>query len=139
MGQRDGGDFEVPGSHVTASLPQPFELFSSALVEAHVRPDQKLWVGAHFIGLYPILGRRSPVWDIYPAWKAKRALQQRMLDELASVDWVLLDLRPIGGDPNMTLPVSHPLVFQVLTNEFERDQVPGAPDSLLLLERKRAR
>jgi hypothetical protein len=110
-----------------------------AIVTAHVRADQTLWVGAHFIGLYPILGRKSPVWDIYPAWRANDALQQRMLEELARVDWVLLLDRPIGGDPNMILPVSHPRVFERLTLEFERVKLPGAPDSLFLLGRKGAR
>jgi hypothetical protein len=108
------------------------------LMTTHVKPAEKLWVGSPFIGLYLLMGRRSPAWEIYPAWKANESLQQRLLGELSDVDWVLMDTRPISGDENMQLSRSHPLVWQMLMHDFERIPVAGAPDTLLLLKRKRA-
>lgn len=105
-------------------------------VEAHVRPDEELWVSAQFLGLYPMLGRRAPTWDIYPAWQADEREQDRMLRELAGVRWAILDLRPIGGDARMRLEVSHPRVWRWLVESFDRLPLPGAPDAIVLLKRK---
>lgn len=109
-----------------------------ALITLHVKPEEKLWVGAPFIGLYPLFGRRSPAWEIYPAWKADDAGQERLLGELATVEWVLVDARPIGGDEDMQLSRSHPRVWQMLMSDYDRVQVPGAPETLYFLHRKRA-
>jgi hypothetical protein len=106
-------------------------------VDAHVRPDETLWVGAQFLGLMPILGRRAPTWDIYPAWAASEAEQDRMLHELENVHWALLDLRPIGGDPRMRLEVSHPRVWAWFLGAFERYPLPRAAESIVLLRRRR--
>lgn len=103
---------------------------------AHVRPDEELWVSAQFLGLYPLLGRRAPAWDVYPAWAADEREQDRMLRELAGVRWALIDLRPIGGDRRMRLEVSHPRVWAWLLAEFQRVPLPGAPESTVLLRRK---
>jgi len=107
-----------------------------AAVEHHVRPEEELWVSAQFLGLYPILGRRAPTWDIYPAWQADEREEERMLRELAAVRWAILDVRPIGGDPRMRLEISHPRVWRWLLDSFERVPLPGLPDRIVCLRRK---
>ena len=121
---------------------QDFTVFGGALGEVFAEKIHKVMdlaasTGAPFIGLYPLFGRRSPAWEIYPAWKADDAGQERLLGELADVAWVLVDARPIGGDENMQLSRSHPRVWQVLMSDYERVQVPGAPETLYFLHRKR--
>jgi hypothetical protein len=74
-----------------------------------------------------------------PGMESERRAAAAHVGRARRVDWVLLLDRPIGGDPNMILPVSHPRVFERLTLEFERVKIPGAPDSLFLLGRKGAR
>src|SRR5205085_6442795 len=103
-----------------------------SIVATHVAASDELWVSAQVLALYPMLGRRAPTWDIYPAWAADEREQQRMLDELAGVRWALIDTRPIGGDEQMRLEVSHPRVWRWLLESFERVPVEGAPPSLVL-------
>jgi len=110
----------------------------TAAIAANVRPDDVLWVSAQFLGLYPILDRRAPTWDIYPAWQADDAEQERMLRELRDVRWAVLDTRPIGGDARMRLENSHPRVWRWVKESFERQPFPGAPESVLFLRRKSA-
>ncbi|MBL8861865.1 MAG: hypothetical protein JNK02_07615 [Planctomycetes bacterium] len=107
-----------------------------ATLEARVRPDEELWVGPRYLALWPVLGRRAPTWDVYPAWRADEAEQERMLTELADVRWALLDLRPIGGDPQMRLELSHPRVWRWILASFERVPLPGAPETTILLRRR---
>jgi hypothetical protein len=105
-------------------------------VRTHVGSDEELWVSAQFAGLYPVLGRRAPTWDTYPAWQADEPEQERMLRELERVRWALVDVRAVGGDPKMRLELSHPRVWRWLVESFERVPLPGVPDSIVLLRRK---
>ncbi len=108
----------------------------TSIVEANVGPEDELWVSAQLLGLYPMLGRHAPTWDIYPAWQADEVEQDRMLRELANVRWALIDVRPIGRDASMRLDLSHPRVWSWLVAEFERVPLADTPDSLVLLRRK---
>jgi len=106
------------------------------LVRAHVPSDESIFVTAHNLAVQPMLGRRSPVWDIYPFWQADDAEQDRMLRELADVRWALVDTRPVGLDPVMRLEVSHPRVWAWLQSEFERLPVTGSSEWVYFLRRK---
>ena len=106
------------------------------LLERHVPSNAAVWIGPRFLGLYCVLDRRAPTWEIYPAFRGSPADQERMLAELAHVDWILHDARPIGRDESMVLERSHPLVWQELQRSFEPVGVQGLPATLLFLRRK---
>lgn len=106
-----------------------------ALVERHVPTEATMWIGPRFLGLYCVLNRRAPTWEIYPAFRGSNADQERMLAELARVDWILHDTRPIGRDEAMVLERSHPLVWQELQRNFQPVGIQGLPASLLFLRR----
>lgn len=107
-----------------------------ACVRRHVPEGAPFFASAHFLGLYPLFDRRAPTWDIYPAWAADDREQERMIGDLARVDWAVLDGTPIGNDPRMRLSISHPRVWAMLQREFERVPVPGASESFFLLRRR---
>ena len=107
------------------------------LLRAHVPPDARIWIGPRFLGLYCVLDRRAPTWEIYPAFAGSESDQRRMLEELAQVDWILHDARAIGRDEEMVLERSHPLVWQELQRSFEPAGVQGLPASLLFLRRRK--
>ncbi|HVT19636.1 MAG TPA: hypothetical protein VHQ90_26065 [Thermoanaerobaculia bacterium] len=89
----------------------------------------------HFPGLYPILGLRSPVWEIYPVWPGEER-DERMVRELQRKDvrWALVGLDP-EDNGNPALAETHPKTWRYLTETFERLRTPGLPRRLLLLHR----
>jgi hypothetical protein len=87
--------------------------------------------------LYPLLGRTSPVWDIYPAWRASSDDEARMLSEISDVQWVLWVDQPSDDDDALQLANSHPAVWKRLMQDFERVSVPELSSSILFLHRKR--
>ncbi len=105
-------------------------------VKSQVPPDEPIFVTAQNLIVQPLLGRRSPVWDIFPFWEADAAEQDRMLRELADVRWALVDTRPVGTDPHMRLGLSHPRVWSMLQAEFDRVPVSGAGEWVYFLRRK---
>ena len=105
-------------------------------VKSNVPPDEPIFVTAQNLIVQPLLGRRSPVWDIFPFWEADDAEQDRMLRELANVRYALVDTNPVGTDPHMRLGLSHPRVWEMLQADFDRLPVSGAPDWVYFLRRK---
>lgn len=89
----------------------------------------------HFPGLYPILGLRSPVWEIYPVWPGEER-DERMVRELQGKDvrWALVGLDP-EDNGNPALAETHSKTWRYLTENFERLRTPGLPRRLLLLHR----
>jgi hypothetical protein len=108
----------------------------TAVIRTRVNPDEKLWIAPALLTLYPLLGRTSPVWDIYPAWKASSDDEARMLTEISDVQWVLWVDQPSDGDDALQLANSHPAVWKRLMEDFERVPVPELSSSILLLRRK---
>jgi hypothetical protein len=94
-------------------------------------------------GIYPALGRRSPVWDVYPIWPAPPRLDQRMLDEMKAknVRWVILQDYAVDGRDDLDFAHTHPRVGTYLEQEFERAEKwrkrPGPWGCVLLTRSQR--
>jgi len=103
-----------------------------------VPATEALLMVPNLTGLYPVLGRRSPVWDIYPIWPASPRLDQRMLDEMRARDvrWVIVTDYVVDGREDLRFDRTHPRVGRYLDEEFERAEKwrhkPGPWGSVLL-------
>jgi hypothetical protein len=130
-------EVELRGSKVALTAVEAESLRGlRALVESHVRPSEDIWIGPRFLGLYCVLDRRAPTWEIYPAFRGDEAEQRRMLEELREVEWILHDARPIGRDEEMVLERSHPEVWRAIQRDYEPAPVKGLPANLLFLRRR---
>jgi hypothetical protein len=107
-------------------------------VDAAVPPGEPILMSPNLDGLYPLLGRRSPVWDIYPLWPAQGEADRAMLRELVEhrVRWALIHTRAAtDGRPDLRFPSTHPEVWAYLEREFHPVARRGA---CVLLERGEA-
>jgi hypothetical protein len=93
---------------------------------------------SHFAGLYPFLGRRAPVWEIYPIWPGLGGRDERMLRELVvnDVRWALIGAYAMQGGEELTLAETHPKTWNYLMREFERVPAGELPRRFLLLHRR---
>jgi len=110
----------------------------TGFVRARVGAGEVVWFSSHFASLYPILGRRSPVWDIYPAWKADEEGQARMDRELEPVDWEILADEP-AYNPGLALSKTYPRAWAMSSREFEPVPVEGLPSWIHVSRRRRTR
>jgi hypothetical protein len=110
-------------------------------VGKHVAPNEPLFIAPHMPGLYPLLGRPSPVWDIYPIWPAEGAGDERMLSELIGHDvrWALVDDYVLDGRAELGFEFTHPKSAAYLASAFERIPTPALPKKVRLLHRKDSR
>lgn len=107
-----------------------------ARVEQEVPRDAKLLLSTKLLVLYPLLDRRAPVWDVYPSWRADQEYEQRMLDELSSVDWAFLQDLPVGGIEEKRFANTYPGVWRRLQQDYERIATPELPENFLFLRRR---
>jgi len=89
-------------------------------------------------GLYPILGRESPVSDFYPIWPAQGEKDETMLREIREkgVRWVIYSNYTENERPDLQFPSTHPRVWSYLQASFERVDDPLLPRRIWLLRRK---
>ena len=88
---------------------------------ARIPPSAPILLAPNLPGLYVVLGRRSPVWDIYPIWPAPDALDRRMLDELRRhrVEWAMIENARVDNRRELMFRSTHPRVWEYLSQTFE--------------------
>jgi hypothetical protein len=108
--------------------------------EAWMRPGEPVLIAPDQPGLYAVLGRRAPVWDIYTLWPDRNGLDERMLREIKArgVRWVVVrDLPTMDGKDALCFSRVRPRVWAYLSQEFERipPQRLSLPMDVLLLHK----
>jgi hypothetical protein len=121
--------FSVGGDAIRA--PAPRALYFGRIQQAvarRVAPDDVLFIAPYYPGLYPLLGKRSPVWEIYFLWPADAERQQAIIASLESegVRWALLFGGALEDRPELHFANSHQQVWRYLQSRFEpvRDSRP---------------
>ena len=107
------------------------------LVNQHIAPQEKLLIAPHSPGLYPILQRQSPIWDLYLLSPAQEERQVDIINDLIehNVNWVILADVPLDGRDELRFRHTHPLVWQYIVTEFEPIEASGLPHNQKLFHR----
>lgn len=108
-------------------------------VAQHTSAEEPLLIVPFNPGLYPILGKRAPVWALNMLWHAEPGEQKEMIRalDLGEVNRVLVRVVPISSR-ELRFRNSHPLVWKHLESRFERIRDRRLPSNYLLLRRKEA-
>lgn len=88
--------------------------------------DEQLLIAPFAPSLYPVLGRRSPLYELYFLFPATDLGQEEMIRQLSqeNVNWALLSNQPLDGREDRRLSSTHRLLWQHLTRDFEAVEVP---------------
>jgi hypothetical protein len=116
-----------------------------SFVDETLEPDETLFVAPVMPGLYPTLGRRSPVYNTYPVYPETEEGEARVIADLeaAGVRCALLVDLALDGREELRYRNTHPRVWQFLETELDPVTVPGLPEGqqmyLRLSSKSRAR
>lgn len=156
-------------SFLTIGFTQPFFAKATAPVGAFVKVDMTgydIWVDngtAHLVtvlqgansqkmaseeyvliapflaAFYPILGKKSPLWEIFHFFHPNEEVQREMIRELVEkqVNWAILADRPFVGIEDLRLRHSHAILWQYLQDWFEPVPIDGLPGDFQIRHRKR--
>jgi len=88
-------------------------------------------------GLYVLLGRKAPVWDIYTLWPDRGGLDARMLREMQekNVQWALVRDATLDNQRELRFSQTRPQLWDYLMGEFERIPASELPHRLALLRK----
>jgi hypothetical protein len=87
---------------------------------ARIPPAAPVFLAPNLPGLYTVLGRRSPVFDIYPIWPAAGGGDDRMLAELRRhhVDWAIVQDAAVDGREELEFRHTHPETWRYIETNF---------------------
>ena len=89
-------------------------------------------------GLYPIIGRQSPLWDLAFYFPATAQRQKEMIRELnlKNVNWAIIsDITP-GSREDLRFSATHELLWQYLMENYEPVEISCLPKTMKVFHRK---
>jgi hypothetical protein len=103
-----------------------------------VKPNEGLLIAPNWSSLYPILQRKSPLWDIYFLFPETKDRQKEMIEELRhkNVNWAILGDVPLDNRDELRFKNTHPILWQHFVEDFEVIETNGLPKNYQLLHRK---
>ncbi|MBW4520948.1 MAG: hypothetical protein KME16_14750 [Scytolyngbya sp. HA4215-MV1] len=131
--QKIGGDrLSIPRG--TANLIRTIQQINLQQISS----QEEILVGPHIPAIYPILQRKSPLWDIYFLFPETEKRQQAIIQELhqKKVNWVLLGDVALDNRENLRFKNTHPLVWQHFKQAFQIIENKNLPSEYQLMHRK---
>jgi len=105
-------------------------------IEQHV-DDEVMFIAPSRPGLYPLLGKRSPVWWLYFVLpEADEGIQDALIDDLAATNWALIVDVPVAMRQDLLLRNSNPKLWDYLLAEFRRVPTRRLPPEYVLFQRR---
>jgi hypothetical protein len=104
----------------------------------NIPPGASVFIAPFTPGLYPILGYKSPLWQLAFYFPAPKERQKEMIRELEekNVTWTIIADTPPDKREDLRLSATHELLWQYLTKNFEPVQISCLPRSTTVMRRK---
>ena len=92
------------------------------LAEQYVSDGQSFIATPFWPGAYPLLGRKSPMWEIYALFPRSQAFEQAEIERIktARPGFALVFDLPFDGRDELRFRKTHPLIHQYFLDHFER-------------------
>lgn len=117
----------------SATLIQHVGTLSTQIIQ-----EEELLIAPHWPGFYPILKRKSPLWQIYFLRKQTEWRQHQLIAELQeqNVRWVILGDVALDGRDDLRFRFTHDLLWNYIMEHFEPVETEGLPGNYQLQERR---
>lgn len=104
----------------------------------NLRAQETLLIAPYTPGLYPILRRPSPLWELYFFFPASVEAQEKDIQRLAAqkVNWALISTSTLDRREDLRFSATHPVLWQHLREHFVPVPQPCLPKTMQLLHRR---
>jgi len=131
--RRNGGDFDqamnaqglvkadVRGDNLWISKDTAALIDSAKTIDQMLTSNDQILIVPYYPGLYAILGRRSPLWEIYFLIPRPTSEQEKMSRELENkrVGWAFVCHQYVDDRPELAFQNTHSFLWQYLMENFE--------------------
>ena len=130
--------YEIGGDRLWISRTTASEIDGVKAVAALSSPREEIFIAPHWPTMYPIIDRRSPLWQIYFIFPEMPEREMEMIGELNSknVQWVILGDVALDGRDELRFRNTHPLMWRYFRDEFMEVDAPGLPEGYEALKRR---
>ena len=122
-------NIEVSGSELNVGPDTARDVRLLRKLADEYAPHGRSFVAAPFWpGAYPLLVRKSPMWEIYALFPRNAVFQQREIERIRAAEpgFILIYDLPLDGREELRFRNTHPLIHQYIVNNFEL--LPGSPE-----------
>jgi hypothetical protein len=87
----------------------------------YIAPDESILFAPYGTTYYPLVKRKSPLWEIYFLWNETGPRQEEQIEELRSrnVNWIILSDKVLDGREELGFRITHPLLWKHFIEEFD--------------------
>lgn len=92
------------------------------LADQYAQNGQSFIATPFWPGAYPLLERKSPMWEIYPLFPRSQAFEQAEIERIktARPGFALIFDLPLDGRDELRFQNTHPLIHRYILDHFER-------------------
>jgi hypothetical protein len=122
-------NIEVSGSELNVAPDTAGDVRLLRKLADEYAPHDRSFVATPFWpGAYPLLARKSPMWEIYALFPQNEVFQQLEIERIRAADpgFILIYDLPLDGREELRFRNTHPLIHQYILNNFEL--LPGSPN-----------
>ncbi|MEO6564286.1 MAG: hypothetical protein ABIN99_14790 [Nitrosospira sp.] len=122
-------NIEVSGSNLDIDPGTASDIGLLRKLADEYAPNSRSFIAAPFWpGAYPLLGRKSPMWEIYAIFPRSEGFQQTEIERIktANPGFVLIFDFPLDGREALRFRNTHPLIHQYILDNFEL--LPDSPN-----------
>lgn len=108
------------------------------LVDQYAPNGQGFIATPFWPGAYPLLARRSPMWEIYALFPRSDAFERKEIERIkaSKPGFAFVFDFPLDGREELRFRNTHPLIHQYILDNF--DQVPSTPNSAYQIYKARS-
>ena len=87
---------------------------------AETPPEREVLILPWLTGAYPVLGKRSPVWDVYAAFPRSEAFQRAEIERIrqARPGMIFVAIDALDGKAPRSYRHTHPLIFSYIVQNY---------------------
>jgi hypothetical protein len=127
---RECVEIEVSGNLLEVSSSTAKDVALLRTLAAEYAPNGENFIAAPFWpGAYPLLQRKSAMWEIYALWPRTKAFQLSEIERLiaAKPQFAVIINAPLNGREELRFQNTHPLIHGYVAAHFER--IPASTNS----------
>ena len=115
-------NIEISGSNLSVDPGTASDIGLLRKLADEYAPNSQNFIAAPFWpGAYPLLGRKSPMWEIYALFPRSEGFQQLEIERIkaANPGLILIFDLALDGRDELRFRNTHPLIHQYILNNFE--------------------
>jgi hypothetical protein len=130
--------YKISGEEIWLQSKVASTLSAATKISDRYVKQEGFLVAPHIPSLYPILQRKSPLWEIFFLFPETNLRQNEMIQELQreKVNWILLSDVALDDRDDLRFRNTHPTLWKYFHQNFNVLDVDDVPETYTLMQRK---